>query len=150
MFYVCLVLVHLTLFSNCSCFNFNSGSLFQLFTKISTHENNPLYGSFGSPFSQTAPVLLFGCCSQSFIRWEEEVGRGGTLGFPLLPRSLKIMMSYDYLNSYNTITEYSIYNCRLNPLIPIVNVILHSAQKSLCVLVLRQQKGWDRGRWVGS
>ena len=23
---------------------FNSGSLFQLFTKISTHENNPLYG----------------------------------------------------------------------------------------------------------
>ena len=77
-------------------------------------------------------------------------GGGGTLGFPLLPRSLKIMMSYDHLNSYNTISEYSIYNCRLNPLIPIVNVILHSAQKSLCVLVLHQQKGWDRGRWVGS
>ena len=54
-----------------------------------------------------------------------------------------IVPSWISLNAAFWCTDFII-----NPLNPIVHFWLH--RTAHCALVLCQQKGWDRGRWVGS
>ena len=82
---------------------FNSGDLIELFTKISTHENNPLYGNYLTPHHQLANLIHHRASFHSRMatpsQWTRQINHcpyfnpDPTPGSLYLPSTLRTLLS---------------------------------------------------------